>query len=49
MKEAICTAFGLGPLPELEGVRMMSLNYVNVEYAREYQLQPKEGGTDERT
>ena len=42
-------AFGLRPLPELEGVRMMSLNYVNVEYAREYQLQPKEGGTDERT
>lgn len=42
-------AFGLRPLPELEGVRMMSLNCVNVEYAREYQLQPKEGGTDERT
>ena len=42
-------AFGLRPLPELEGVRMMSLNYVNVEYAREYQLQPKEGVTDERT
>lgn len=32
-------AFGLRPLPELSGVRMMSLNYVNVEYAKEYQLQ----------
>lgn len=30
-------AFGLRPLPELEGVRMQSLNYVNVEYAKEYQ------------
>lgn len=41
-------AFGLRPLPELEGVRMMSLNYVNVEYAKEYQLQRKDG-TDEGT
>lgn len=31
------TAFGLRPLPELEGVRMMSLNYVNVELAAQYQ------------
>ncbi len=30
-------AFGLRPLPELEGIRMQSLNYVNVEYAKEYQ------------
>lgn len=30
--------FGLIPLPELEGVRMMSLNYVNVEIANQYQL-----------
>lgn len=30
-------AFGLRPLPELEGVRMQSLNYVNIEYAKEYQ------------
>lgn len=30
-------AFGLRPLPELAGVRMMSLNYVNVEYAKDYQ------------
>lgn len=31
------TAFGMRPLPELEGVRMQSLNWVNVEYAKEYQ------------
>lgn len=31
-------AFGMRPLPELEGVRMMSLNYVNVEDAKEYQI-----------
>ena len=31
-------AIGLSPLQELEGVRMQSLNYINVEYAREYQL-----------
>lgn len=30
-------AFGLRPLPELKGVRMMSLNYVNVEDAKKYQ------------
>ena len=30
-------AFGLRPLPELEGVRMQSLNYVNIEDARKYQ------------
>lgn len=30
-------AFGLQPLPELAGVRMMSLNYVNVEDAKKYQ------------
>lgn len=32
------TAFGLRPLPELEGVRMMSLNYVDSKYAKEYQV-----------
>lgn len=43
-------AFGLTPLPELEGVRMMSLNYVNVELAEQYQTgqkqteQPAAGG-----
>lgn len=31
-------AFGLAPLEELEGVRMQSLNYVNAEYAKDYQL-----------
>lgn len=31
-------AFGLRPLPELEGVRMQSLNYVNVENAAQYQV-----------
>lgn len=33
------TAFGLRPLPELVGVRMQSLNYVNVEIANKYQLE----------
>ena len=37
-------AFGLMPLAELQGVRMQSLNYVNVEHARDYQL-GKLGGT----
>lgn len=32
------TAFGLMPLPELAGVRKQSLNYIDVEAAREYQL-----------
>lgn len=32
-------AFGLDPLPELAGIRMQSLNYVNVDYARDYQTQ----------
>lgn len=39
-------AFGLKPLPELEGIRMQSLNYVNIEYAKEYQTS-KEGEKDE--
>lgn len=34
-------AFGMRPLPELAGVRMMSLNYVNVEYAKDYQMNKK--------
>lgn len=34
-------AFGMRPLPELEGVRMQSLNWVNVEYAKEYQTGQK--------
>lgn len=36
-------AFGLRPLPELEGVRMQSLNYVNVEYAKQYQVNVSSG------
>lgn len=42
-------AFGLRPLPELAGVRMMSLNYVNVEYAKDYQMQRKGITANERT
>ena len=34
-------SFGLQPLPELVGVRMQSLNYVNVDIAANYQLQEK--------
>ena len=41
-------AIGLEPLPELVGVRMQSLNYVNVENAQEYQLQGKEVQNDEQ-
>ena len=40
-------AFGLHPLPELEGVRMQSLNYVNVEIAGQYQLKGA-GDNDEQ-
>ena len=36
-------AFGLRPLPELEGVRMQSLNYVDVNIAGKYQMQGKSG------
>lgn len=41
--------FGMQPLPELVGVRMQSLNYVDVNIAQRYQLnegQTKEGGDD---
>lgn len=31
-------AFGLRPLPELEGIRMQSLNYVNTNIASQYQV-----------
>ena len=37
-------AFGLKPLPELEGIRMQSLNYVNVENAAQYQVGKSNGG-----
>lgn len=39
-------AFGLRPLPELEGVRMQSLNYVNTNIASQYQV-GKGGAEDE--
>lgn len=50
-------AFGLRPLPELEGIRMQSLNYVNVEYAKDYQVGKKkdesgianDGGADDES
>ena len=32
------TALGLRPLPELEGVRKQSLNYVDVDIAAQYQV-----------
>ena len=32
------TMFGLMPLPELEGKRYMSLNWVDVDMASEYQM-----------
>lgn len=38
-------AFGMRPLAELEGVRMQSLNYVNVEIASDYQLNNTKEGT----
>jgi HK97 family phage portal protein len=50
------TWFGLRPLPELEGKRMMSLNYIDVNDAQKYQVgkqakeeptEPKEGEQDE--
>lgn len=42
-------AFGLRPLPELEGKRMQSLNYVDVELANKYQIgqQPSDNGETE--
>lgn len=40
-------AFGLRPLPELEGVRMQSLNYVNVEHAGQYQVGAEAAPTEE--
>ena len=34
-------AFGLKPIPELEGKRYMSLNWVDVDIANQYQLDNK--------
>lgn len=42
-------AFGLRPLPELEGVRMQSLNYVNVDIATQYQVGSKKEGEQDET
>lgn len=39
------TAFGLRPLPELEGKRFISLNWVNADMADEYQMQRAGSGT----
>lgn len=36
-------AFGLRPLPELEGKRYMSLNWVDVDIANQYQMSSKAG------
>ena len=38
--------FGLQPLPELNGKRKQSLNYVDVEIANDYQLGSDSGGAD---
>ena len=38
-------AFGLRPLPELEGKRFMSLNWVDVDIANEYQINKAKGNT----
>ena len=42
-------AFGLRPLPELNGVRMQSLNYVNVNIANTYQTGGGESDTNSGT
>lgn len=39
-------AFGLQPMAELEGIRMQSLNYVNVNLAGQYQTGKKEEKDD---
>lgn len=40
-------AFGMLPLPELVGVRMQSLNYVDIDIAHQYQLGLYGGKTDD--
>lgn len=40
-------AMGMRPLPELQGVRKMSLNYVDVDIAKSYQTNKKEGADSE--
>ena len=41
-------AFGMRPLPELQGIRMQSLNWIDSHYAREYQT-GKDGADSEKT
>lgn len=45
--------FGYPPIPELVGVRLQSLNFVDVRYAQQYQVgeegKPNEGGEDDET
>lgn len=43
------TALGLKPLPELEGKRLMSLNWVDVDIAREYQVGQKDSADTDNT
>jgi HK97 family phage portal protein len=40
------SAFGLRPLKELEGKRMMSLNYIDVKDAKQYQVGKEDGGNN---
>ena len=40
------TAFGFAPLPELEGKRFVSLNYVNADLADQYQVGKQDGGAN---
>lgn len=41
-------AFGLRPLPELEGKRFMSLNWVDVDIANQYQINKAKGNTNQK-
>lgn len=43
------TAFGLRPIPELNGVRKQSLNYVDVKIANQYQMNNEGGGEGNAT
>lgn len=41
-------AFGMRPINELQGVRMMSLNYINADDAQKYQVGKQTNGGDEK-
>lgn len=41
-------AFGLRPLPELEGKRFMSLNWVDVDIANQYQINKAKSNTNQK-